>query len=591
MGRVDTFESLLRAAQNGQISRRSLIKRAAALGLATPAVATLLAACADRDDDVDDEAPAVEPDDDDEEPAAPDDDEDEDEEDDEEPVDDTDDDTDVGEGQRGGTLRVAAIGEPSTLDMHQTTAGLTAQIGYCMYETLFAYDQNFEPSPMLLDSYTVNDDGSVHTFVLRQGVMFHNGEEMTAEDVVASIERWGRISGVGQNIMDLTESIDVIDDYTVEWVTDGPYGTMPVALSSNTQACAIYPKALIDESTDEPIASEEIIGTGPYRLVEHVPDRHIRFERFEDYSALEGESDGYGGRKHAYLDVIEFVPVSDESSRIAGMQSGEYHIAMDLGNDHYETLVADENLRVEILPPSLWDVFFLNWRTELMGDVNIRKAFQASLDHQPIMESSRGGGDFTSLDPSFMMQPTPWYSTAGEEFYNINDPELAAQYLEEAGYDDEPIRFMATQEYSYMYGAAVIAVQQLEDAGFNIDLQINDWATVLQRRAQEDEWEVFVTGHGFVPDPSQLTFIGQINVYPGWFSDEEAMELTRDMLAEPDLERRIELWEQVQYIAHDTVACVKTGDASVIAVWSADVGGFRTQLQRGVPYWDIWLED
>jgi peptide/nickel transport system substrate-binding protein len=586
------FESLLRAAQSGRWSRRTVLKRAIALGLSAPAISALLAACGDDDeDDGADDPAAAAGDDDDGEPAADDDDDDEpptdddvddDDSDDESPADDTD-------GRRGGLLRIAAIGEPSTLDEHQTTAGLTAEIGYCMYETLFAYDKNYEPIPMLAESYNVSDDGTVHTFTLRQGVPFHNGEEMTSADAVASIERWGRISGVGGNIMEVTERIDIIDDYTFEWVTEIPYGTILVALSSNTQACVIYPKSVLDQATDDPLT--EFIGTGPYRLVEHVPDRHIRFERFEDYAALDGEIDGYGGRKHQYLDEIEFIPVPDESSRIAGMQSGEYHIAMNLGNDHYETLKDDENLRVEILPPSNWDVFFLNWRTPLMGDLNIRKAFQACLDHLPILQSSRGGGDFIQLDPGLMMQPTPWYSRAGEELYDIGDPDLAREYLEAAGYDGTPVRFMATQEYSYMYGAAVVAVQQMEDAGFVVDLQVTDWATVLERRAQPDEWDIFVTGHGFVPDPSQITYIGQMNVYPGWWSEPEALELAEQLLSEPDFDTRYELWERIQVLAYETVPAVKTGDSSVIAVWSSKVGGFTTQLQRGVPYWNIWLED
>ena len=101
-------------------------------------------------------------------------------------------------GTQGGTLRVAPIGEPPTLDEHQTTASITAEIGYCMYETLFTYDPSYQPIPMLAETHTVSEDKSTHTLKLRQGVPFHNGEMMTADDVVASINRWGQISGVGK---------------------------------------------------------------------------------------------------------------------------------------------------------------------------------------------------------------------------------------------------------------------------------------------------------------------------------------------------------------------------------------------------------
>jgi peptide/nickel transport system substrate-binding protein len=250
----------------------------------------------------------------------------------------------------------------------------------------------------------------------------------------------------------------------------------------------------------------------------------------------------------------------------------------------------DSSLRVEILPPSQWDVFFINWRAPLMANLKIRQAFQACLDHLPIMQSSRGGGEFVTLDPALMMKPTPWYSTVGEELYNINDPELAKQYLTEAAYDGTPVRFMCTQEYAYMYGAAIIAKQQMEQVGFVVDLQVTDWATVLERRAKPEEWDIFVTGHGFVPDPTQITYVGQMNVYPGWWSDPTALDLATQLASETEFEKRFAIWEQIQQLAYETVPAVKTGDSSIIVVWSNDVGGFTTQQQRGVPYWNVWLK-
>jgi peptide/nickel transport system substrate-binding protein len=594
------LSTLLDEVEAGHLSRRVVLKRAVALGLSAPAIATLLAACGSDEDDEPEEpstgaestpTEVTETESEEETPEAdtettstadetPDTAE-------EEPT--TSGTGSTGDGTRGGTLIVASIGEPQTLDEHQTTASITAEIGYCMYETLFAYDSEYQPIPMLAESYDVSEDGLNHTITLRQGVMFHNGEEMTSADVVASLERWGAISGVGKQLLAATEELTAVDDYTIEMVTSQPYGTILIALCSNTQACVIYPKSVIDAAGIDPLT--EFIGTGPYKFVDQQADAFIHFERFEDYAAIEGQPNGYGGHKYAYLDEIHFVPVPDEAARVAGMQAGDYHIAMEMSNDQYDVLRGDPALRVEIRPPSNWDVFFLNWEQPLMGSHTIRKAFQAALDHMPILQSARGGGDFVALDPSLMMQPTPWYSTAGEELYNIADPELAAQYLEEAGYDGTPIRFMCTQEYSYMFGAAVVAQQQLEQAGFVVDLQVTDWATVLERRAQKDAWDVFVTGHGFVPDPSQISYVGQMNIYPGWWNSEESLALAAQLLSETDFETRYELWEQIQANAYEEIPAVKTGDSSVISVWSANVGGYTDQLQRGVPYWNIWLEE
>jgi peptide/nickel transport system substrate-binding protein len=611
MSRFEAIGKLFHNAESITWTRRALLKRTAVLGLATPALAALLSACETDDDDEpeDDDTvdPVDEPDDDEpEEVDEPDDEDDEvdvdtdDEEPDEPEVDDEEEDDEVDDevddaevtdddGQEGGRLIVATIGEPPTLDQHQTTASLTAEIGYCIYETLFAYDEEWEPAPLLADSYEVSDDGTEYTIALREGVYFHNGDEMTSEDVVASIERWGGIGGVGQNIMEVTDTLEASDDYTIEWTLSEPWGTILVALSNNTQGCAIYPASVLEEAGDSPLS--DYIGTGPYQLVEHVADVHYLLERFEDFSSRDGDPDGYTGGKYQYLDEIEFIPVPDEASRVSGAQAGDYHIIMEASNDQYDVLVDDENLRVEILPPAFWDVFFVNWESPIMSDENMRKAFQACLDHEAIMQGARGGGDFVELHPGFMLPPTPWVSEAGEEYYNINDIDLAAEYLEEAGYDGTPVRFLATQEYSVMYNASMIAVQNMEDAGFEVELDIVDWATVVERRDDPDAWDIFVTWHGFVPDPSQITFVGQMGEYAGWWTDEEAQEHTRDMLADPDIDARLAAWDEVQRRAYESVPCIKLGNASTIAVWSMDVGGYTELFQNGVPYWNLWLED
>src|SRR5262249_12259876 len=104
------------------------------------------------------------------------------------------------EGQaprRGGTLRVANTGEPPTLDYSATTVGVTSNIATAIFETPFAFDANWRPQPMLVESHTMSSNGLTHTFKLRRGVLFHNGKEMTSEDVVASLKRWGKVGSRG----------------------------------------------------------------------------------------------------------------------------------------------------------------------------------------------------------------------------------------------------------------------------------------------------------------------------------------------------------------------------------------------------------
>ena len=149
--------------------------------------------------------------------------------------------------------------------------------------------------------------------------------------------------------------------------------------------------------------------------------------------------------------------------------------------------------------------------------------------------------------------------------YNMNDPELAKQKLEEAGYDGTPIRFMSTQEYGYMYATSTVAVQQLEAVGFVMDHQVTDWATVVERRAKPEEWDMFVTGHGFVPDPSQISYVGQMNIYPGWWNDPDSLELATQLLSPATFEERMPLWEQIQANAYTQIPAIKIGDGATIS--------------------------
>ncbi len=379
---------------------------------------------------------------------------------------------------------------------------------------------------------------------------------------------------------------------TLEFRLSEPYGTILIALAHNTQACTIHPKSVLDAAGDEPITETAMyVGTGPYRLEDRQADAFIRFARFDGYVPRTEAVNGYGGVKYAYADTIEFIPVPDEAARVAGLQSGDYHLAMEISNDQYQTLSDSPGVVAEILPPTNWDVFFLNWKSPMMGNLTMRQAFQAALNSEPMLLSGRGSAEFIRLDPGLMMQQTPWYTTAGEEFYNIADTELAKAKLAEAGYDGTPLRFMTTQEYSYMYGEAVVAKQQLEEAGFVVDLQVSDWATVLERRAIPEEWDVFGTGHGFVPDPSQVSYVGQMNQYPGWWSDEGSLALAADLLAESDFDTRFATWEQIQANAYSQIPSIKIGDSSICSFRSDKVQGWSAQFERGVPYWNLWLSE
>lgn len=579
--------------RDGQLTRRQLLKHAAVAALAVPAASTLLSACsedlddgADADDEEDSEDAAADADEDTEEDAAETAEEEEPEETQEE--EETEEDEQTADDERyGGTLNVATIGEPPTLDVHTTTAVTANFNGWQMFEALFTWDENLELMPELAESFDVQDDGLLVTVNLREDVNFHNGEVMTSEDVLASIERWSGIASLADGLMEATDEIELVDDLTMTFHMNEPFGPFGTMLARQLQGCTIHPKSVIDESDDQSLA--EWIGTGPYMFVEHIPDRHIHYERFDDYTDRPDPPSGYGGSKARYLDEIFFYPVPDEAARISGLQSGEYHYLETIAPDHFDSLENDDRVIVELLPPPNWSTLVVNTAEGIMADQTMRQAFQAALNHEDMALAGYGEG-FFRLDPGIMMEETAWHSTVGEELYNQADPDRAAELLEEAGYDGEPIVMMGTEEYTEFYNNAVVAQQQLEDAGFTVDLQVIDWATLNERRADPAEWDIFTTWISFRIDPVQQAWISG-TTWPGWWDSDPKLEVVQRLNQEVEFEDRFAAFEELQQLFYEEVPMIKVADKREVNARSPQIQNFQPLVQLTAFFHNVWLEE
>jgi peptide/nickel transport system substrate-binding protein len=594
--RTHDLLEVLKGSSEAVMTRRKMLKSTAVLGFG----AALLAACDPDDDDdvVDDDEPVIEDDDEEDEPAVePDDDEEDEPDEDEESVDEPDDEDEEdddtaapvgdGDGEYGGEIRVALIGEPPSLDLHMSTATVSVLVSAHMFEFLFTWDEEYEPLPELVDDWEVSDDGLTNTLHLRQGVTFHNGEEFTADDAYASIDRWANVLGVGfgQELMEKTDEMEVEDDYTLVFNMNEPFGTFAVSLARQSNGCAIYPADLVEEAGDSTLS--EFVGTGPYQFVEHQADQHILVERYDDYVAIDGGPNGYGGTKHAYADMIRFIPVPDEAARVAGIQAGDYDFLESIGPEQFETLDEDENVVAEVGPPDGNELAIFNMDQGIMTDISMRRAVQAVADHEEILTASHGEG-FFRLDPGHMWEETIWHSTVGEELYNMADPDLAEEYLEEAGYDGEEIRIITTQEYMDMYYQAVVLQQQMEDIGMNVSVEVFDWSTLLETRGDTSAWDIAITGFAFRVDPAQLHTNNC--EWGGRWCSEEKEELVAQMLSEVDLDERIALWEQIQELAYEEAAIIKFGDGNELLAYSPRLQDV-TLTQLIPAFWNSWIDE
>ena len=295
-------------------------------------------------------------------------------------------------------------GEPPTLDPHWTTAVNTEVIGGHIFEGLYTLDDSNQPIPMLAESHTVSRDGLTYTFKLRQGVPFHNGKELVADDVVASLGRWGKQSIYGKDLFNQVTSLKALDKYTVEMTLKERTPVVLMNLAQTSSFAAIYPKEIAEKF---PPATKvtEFIGTGPYRFAEWKPDQFVRVVRFDGYKGRTEKANGYGGVKQAYADEIRWVPVPDVASRVAQMETGELDYADDLSADAYDRLLKSPAARPVIGKLYLWIIMVLNKKEGLMTNQKLRQAMQAALDMESVMKVAAGGrAEFYRLGSSLVPQ-------------------------------------------------------------------------------------------------------------------------------------------------------------------------------------------
>ena len=484
----------------------------------------------------------------------------------------------------GGVFKAAMIGEPPTLDLHTTTAVIVQQITWHIYEGLYTYDKSYNPIPLLVESHVISDKGRGYTFKLRRGVKFHNGKEMTSADVVASLKRWGRLATPGKQFWRNVEGIEAKDPLTVALFLKEPSAALFMGLARPNNGAVIYPKEIVEAAGDNPV--KEYVGTGPYRFVEHRPDRHVKLVRFKDYAARAEAPDGFGGKRTAYLDELLFMPVPDVAVRLAGVETGEYHVGLQIQQDQYDRVKGLPGVVAGIIKPEAWSTAVLNHKQGLMTDRRVRQALQAALDMEPIMAAGFGNRAFYRLDPglSFPEQPQ-WHSRVAGELYNQKNPAKAKKLLQEAGYAGQPVRWITTKEYQWMYKNALVAKQQLEAAGFKIDLQVVDWATLVQRRNKPEVWDVFSTGITFNPEPAFAT--GTICNWPGWWCHEDKEQWMEAMAREADPKKRKAMWEKVQTIFYEDVGRVKFGDFFGLTAVRKEVQGYRPTNEMNL--WNVWL--
>lgn len=466
-------------------------------------------------------------------------------------------------------LRIAVSANPPSLDAQIANSNITAQIGYHIFEPLFAMDENFEPQPVLADSYEVSEDGKEYTIKLLKGVKFHNGKEMTADDVVASLNRWVKDSQKASTLIG-GSTFEKVDDYTVKMTANEAASDIITVLANPIMFAAIYPAEVVEGADEKGI--NEYIGTGPYKLADWKQDQYIELEKFDDYQVRENATTGLAGKKTAATDKLVFDIVTDASTRIAGAKNGQYDIVEEVPQDNYEELSKEPNLKLDVTKGGTLNLF-LNTTVGIMEKEDMRQAVLAALNMDDILLASYGNKELYEENPGwFNPDDAQWGSEAGKEYYNQNDPDKAKDLLKKAGYNNEKLVLVTTPDYPEMYNATLVVQEQLKKVGINAEVESYDFSTFMEHRADPNKFSMYITSNSYNVLPIQLTVLDK--TWAGMDRPEVTDGIKAMRLADSQEEAKA-AWDDLQEFIYEYGGATVLGHFTGVNAVSNDVDGYE----------------
>ena len=467
--------------------------------------------------------------------------------------------TDPVESEFGGNLIVGPL--PASIDPVATTQRVVGLVAANVCEGLFENTSTLAPGEGLVDTWEYDEDVT-YTFQLREGVNFHDGTVLAAEDVVASLERYAA-SAPGATFGTLMAGVEATGPLEVTLTLTGPSAAVPALLSTPDSAAYIMPASIVKDR-DPADALQLLVCTGPYQMDSYVPDQTVELSRFDDYTARTDPSDGATGEKIAYIDTITFIP-TDASNAVNLLRTGGLNVQSQMPLDQVPSFASDPNVEATIIPNGGYPLLQLNTRAGLMANETLRQAVLAAVNAEEIMASVAPSAEFYTIDSSLMPPGSPWYSTEGSELYNQADPERSKQLQAQAGYNGEEI----TMIYQTVDAWAPVAVAQLTAAGFNITAIPTDGPTFTQRRGDPEQWDIFTSGGTSYGDPLTVVFMSP--GFPGWWDTPEKQALMSEFLTGTTQEGRKATWDELQALIYEQVPFVRIGGRAQVDAISSNV--------------------
>src|SRR5262245_11904644 len=469
------------------------------------------------------------------------------------------------------TLRAVMHSDLKIVDPIWTTAYIVRNHGYMVYDTLLAMDEKLDVKPQMLDALpTVSADKLTYTFKLRDGLTWHDGAPVTAEDCVASIKRWGAKDSMGQKLLSFTKELNVVDAKTFTLVLKEPYGLVLQSLGKpSSNVPFMMPKRVAETNPNDQIS--DFTGSGPFvfKRDEWKPGDKTVYVKIAGYKPRSEPANGLAGGKKVNLDRVEWLAIPDHQTAVNALLAGEVDYIEAPPHDLLPVIKKDAKAElVDWNPLGNQYTFRPNWLHKPFDNPKIRQALMVAFNQKDFLDAVIGDPAYYKTCKALFICGSPLESTKGYDGMLEANSAKAKQMLQEAGYDGTPIVLMHSTDLVVLSNLAPVAKDLMERAGFKVDMQSMDWQTLVSRRAKKDPpnaggWHAFLTSWvaADILNPVMTGFLNSScdKAMFGWPCDEKMEALREQFARETDAEKQKAIAEQVQLRHAEIVTHIQLG--------------------------------
>ncbi|MBI0538162.1 ABC transporter substrate-binding protein [Roseomonas sp. KE2513] len=488
-----------------------------------------------------------------------------------------------------GSVTAVLESEVVIVDPHATTAAITRSFGYQVFDTLFAQDSKGAIRPQMVEGHTVSADGLTWTFILREGLAFHDGAPVTAADCVASLRRWASRDSLGRMLLAALREMRAEDARRFTFLLREPFPLMLEVLGKpNAPVPFIMPERILPPGEGR---ITEIIGSGPFTFERdqwRTGDRMV-LRRNARYVPRAEPPDFLAGGKVVRIDELVLRTMPDDPTGVNALIAGEIDYMQYLPFDFLGPLGRNRNVRLMGLKgiDMFQGNFRLNHASGPFADPAVRQVMWKLVDQKGVMDAIGIPAEFRVENcSSFWMCDTPLETAAGAEAARF-DLDGAKAALARTAYKGEPV-IMLQVSASISQTAAHVLAENMKKAGFTVDEQVMDWGTVLARRARPDGWSLFpvyANGVDMMSPLNHFYVANNCSDYPGRSCDARITTLLEEFVRAPDAEARKGVADRIQRAAYELVPSVMWGQFSRPA-------GYRARLRNLIPssfpmFWQV----